>query len=140
MLTPEQKHRLRRSFALLERQAHVAALVFYQHLFKLDPALRPLFEADIESRAMKLMDKLANALSLLEKPEELKSALEDLGSRHLEYSSEQEDFGFVAQALLSMVSSVLGKDFDAETQAAWTRLCEVVQEAMPKDATVAAAH
>lgn len=132
MLPPDQKHRLRKSFALLERQSHVAALVFYQNLFKLNPALRSSFDGDIESRAFVLMDKLANALSLLEKPDELIPALEDLGAKHLEYESSDDNFKNVAQALLQMLSSVLGKSFDEETKAAWTRLCEVVEEYRPK--------
>lgn len=132
MLTPEQKHRLRKSFSLLERQSHVAALVFYQHLFKLAPELRSSFDSDIESRAMRLMDKIANALSLLEKPEELTPALEDLGARHLEYATGTESFRHVGHALIFMVSSVLGKNFDDETRDAWTRLCEVVEEFRPK--------
>ena len=55
MLDPDQKHRLRKTFALVERQSHVAALVFYQRLFELDPMLRPLFKTDIEEQAAKLM-------------------------------------------------------------------------------------
>lgn len=132
MLPPDQKHRLRKSFALLERQSHVAALVFYQNLFKLNPDVRATFDADIELRAFTLMDKLANALSLLEKPEELIPALEDLGAKHLEYKSGTDNFKNVAAALLLMLSNVLGKSFDDETRAAWVRLCEVVEEYRPK--------
>ncbi|WAC20564.1 globin domain-containing protein [Luteolibacter sp. SL250] len=123
---------MRKSFALLERQSHVAALVFYQNLFKLNPELRASFDTDIESRAFTLMDKLANALSLLEKPDELIPALEDLGAKHLEYESEADNFKNVAAALLLMLSNVLGKSFDEETRAAWIRLCEVVDEYRPK--------
>ncbi|MBX3741283.1 MAG: hypothetical protein KF712_09855 [Akkermansiaceae bacterium] len=123
---------MRKSFALLERQSHVAALVFYQNLFKLNPELRASFDADIESRAITLMDKLANALSLLEKPDELIPALEDLGAKHLEYESTADNFKNVADALLLMLSNVLGKGFDGETRAAWIRLCEVVDDYRPK--------
>jgi methyl-accepting chemotaxis protein len=123
---------LRKTFALLERQSHVAALVFYQNLFKLNPELRPSIDGDIETRAIILMDKLANALSLLEKPEELIPALEDLGAKHLEYESTTDNFKNVADALLLMLSNVLGKSFDGETRAAWVRLCEVVDVHRPK--------
>lgn len=128
MLPPDQKYVLRKSFALLERQSHVAALVFYQNLFKLAPALRSSFDSDIESRAFMMMDKLANALSLLEKPDELKAALEDLGAKHLEYDSAHDNFSIVAKALIQMLASVLGKNFDDETRHAWTQLCEVVEK------------
>ncbi len=132
MLPLDQKYRLRKSFALLERQSHVAALVFYQNLFRLNPELRSTFDSDIELRAITLMDKLANALSLLEKPDELIPVLEDLGAKHLDYKSGSDNFKNVAAALLLMLSNVLGKSFDGETRAAWVRLCEVVEEYRPK--------
>ncbi len=110
----------------------MAALVFYQNLFKLNPELKATFDSDIELRAITLMDKLANALSLLEKPDELIPALEDLGAKHLDYKSGSDNFKNVAAALLLMLSNVLGKNFDDETRAAWARLCEVVEEYRPK--------
>jgi methyl-accepting chemotaxis protein len=132
VLPPDQKHRLRKSFALLERQSHVAALVFYQNLLKRNPNLRTSFSTDIESRAAIMMDKLANALSLLEKPDELIPALEDLGAKHLEYEAKENSFKNVADALLLMLANVLGEKLDPETRAAWVRLCEVVDEYRPK--------
>ncbi len=134
MLDPEQKHRLRKTFALVERQSHVAALVFYQRLFELDPMLRPLFKNDIEEQAAKLMDMLASALSLLEKPEELTGVLEDLGSRHVAYGVRTEHYGTVGEALLLMLSSVLGSEFDPQTRQAWTALYQSIAETMLRGA------
>jgi hypothetical protein len=39
---------LRSSFARIERQSGIAALVFYRSLFTLAPSLRALFRSDIE--------------------------------------------------------------------------------------------
>src|SRR6218665_1586542 len=97
MLDPEQKHRLRKTFALVERQSHVAALVFYQRLFELDPSLRPLFKTDIEVQATKLIDMLGSALSLLEKPEEFNEVLEELGARHVTYGVKTEHYAVTGQ-------------------------------------------
>ena len=55
MLSPEQKHRLRKTFATVERQSHVAALVFYQRLFELAPETRALFGNDMDAQAQKVM-------------------------------------------------------------------------------------
>ena len=135
MLDPEQKHRLRKTFALVERQSHVAALVFYQRMFELDPLLRPLFKTDIELQAAKLMDMLATALSLLEKPDELNETLEELGARHVAYGVKTEHYATVGEALLAMLSSVLGKDFDTPARQAWTALYQVISETMLRGAT-----
>jgi hemoglobin-like flavoprotein len=67
----------------VEAQGHVAALVFYQRLFEIDPSLRPLFRNDIEAQAGKLMEMLTAALAMMEKPGELRVTLEALGARHV---------------------------------------------------------
>ncbi|MEK7950746.1 globin domain-containing protein [Luteolibacter soli] len=134
MLDPEQKHRLRKTFALVERQSHVAALVFYQRLFELNPMLRPLFKTDIELQAAKLMEMLSTALSLLEKPEELTETLEELGARHVAYGVKTEHYDTVGEALLAMLSSVLGKDFNADARKAWTELYLLIASTMLRGA------
>ncbi len=138
MLDPEQKHRLRKTFALVERQSHVAALVFYQRLFEIDPALRPLFKTDIEVQANKIMEMLGAALSLLDKPEELTEVLEELGARHVNYGVKTAHYATVGQALIDMLASVLGKDFDATTRIAWTDLYRTISETMLRGAARAA--
>ncbi|HEY1119992.1 MAG TPA: globin domain-containing protein [Haloferula sp.] len=134
MLDPEQKLRLRKSFALVERQSHVAALVFYQRLFEINPMLRPLFKTDIELQAAKLMDMLASALSLLEKPDELIETLEELGARHVTYGVRTEHYETTGEALLAMLSTVLGKEFTAETRRAWTELYQLIATTMLRGA------
>jgi hemoglobin-like flavoprotein len=138
VLTAEQKHRLRKTFATVERQSHVAALVFYQRLFEMDPTVRPLFKTDIELQAAKLMDMLAAALSLLERPGELTSVLEDLGARHVGYGVKTEHYTTVGEALLAMLESVLGDDFTIETRRAWTELYGLIAETMLRGAAHAA--
>jgi hemoglobin-like flavoprotein len=133
-LDPEQKHRLRKTFALVERQSHVAALVFYQRLFELNPMLRPLFKTDIELQAAKLMDMLSSALSLMEKPEELNETLEELGARHVGYGVKTEHYETVGDALLAMLSTVLGKDFTPDTHKAWTELYQFIASTMLRGA------
>ena len=134
MLDAEQKHRLRKTFATVERQSQVAALVFYQRLFDLNPMLRPLFKTDIELQAAKLMDMLSTALSLLEKPEELTETLEELGVRHVTYGVRTEHYDTVGAALLAMLSTVLGKDFTPDTRKAWTELYQFIAATMLRGA------
>lgn len=134
MLTADQTYRIRKTFHLVERQSHVAALVFYQQLFELNPALRPLFTTDIEVQAGKLMEMLATALSLLEKPDALVATLEKLGAAHVGYGVKPEHYDTVGTALLTMLASVLGNDFNPETRTAWTELYQVIAETMLRGA------
>lgn len=140
MLTAEQKYLLRKSFGLVERQSHVAALVFYQHLFELDPALRPLFKNDIESQAAKLMDMLAGSLNLLEKPEELTSILEALGAGHVAYGVQSRHYVTVGRAMLAMLEKVLDGEFTPEVRRAWTELYQFIAAAMLHGAAIVSRH
>ncbi|MES2477218.1 MAG: globin domain-containing protein [Verrucomicrobiota bacterium] len=134
VLAAEQTLRLRKSFAIVERQSHVAALVFYQKLFELDPALRPLFKNDIEAQARKLIEMLAAALSLLEKPEQLISTLEALGARHVGYGVQIEHYDTVEVALISMLESTQKNDFTPELRADWLQLYGLIRETMLRGA------
>ena len=131
-----QIHLLRKSFAMAERQAEVAALVFYQRLFEIDPSLRPLFKSDIQEQAKKLMDMLAAALSLLERPAELAGVLEESGARHAGYGVRTEHYPTVRRALLDMLTEVVGPGFTPETRQAWNALYDFIEAAMLRGAAV----
>src|SRR5262245_9887064 len=98
-----QAHLVRKSFSVIERQAEVAALVFYRRLFELAPAVRPLFKTDIQEQSRKLLEMLGVALSMLERPADLAGELEQLGARHVGYGTRPEHYATVRQALLEMV-------------------------------------
>ena len=129
-----QTHLVRKSFAAVERQADVAALVFYRRLFELDPNLRPLFKSDIQEQAKKLMEMLAVALNLLERPAELAGELEDLGAKHVGYGTRPEHYDTVRQALVDMFSEVMGDGFTLEMRQAWGELYDFIEAAMLRGA------
>ena len=132
-----QTHMVRKSFAVAERQAEVAALVFYRRLFELAPGLRPLFKSDIQAQAAKLMETLAVALSLLERPAELAGELEVLGAKHVEYGARPEHYAIVRRALLDMFAEVVADGFTAEVRAAWDELYDFIEASMLRGAAAA---
>src|SRR2546423_14417687 len=85
LMHPTQAQLIRDSFAKIEPRAAIAALVFYQRLFALDPSLRPLFQHDIERQGEKLMQALRFAVATLDNQRELQPVLESLGRRHVYY-------------------------------------------------------
>ena len=129
-MTPEQLQLVRQTFVLLEPRARVAALIFYQQLFALDPTLRALFSTDIEVQGRKLMEMLGVAVSLLESPHTLQAVLEDLGRRHASYGVEDRHYDTVGTALLGMLQECLGSVFTPAARAAWAALYAVVATTM----------
>ena len=138
-MTPHQIELIRRTFALVAPVADVAALLFYKRLFELDPSLQPLFRSDIKEQGTKLMQMLAAAVRLLEKPETLVPVLEDLGRRHVRYGVRDEHYDTVGEALLWMLGEMLGKDFSPAARDAWTALYEVVATTMKRAAATSIA-
>ena len=133
-MTLQTIHALRTSFHRVETLGHVAALVFYKRLFELAPYLRPMFPDAIENQSKKLMDVLTSALSMLDRPEDLRVALEQLGARHVDYGVKREHYEIVGAALLDMLASVLGRDFTPGLREAWTALYGTIATTMQSGA------
>lgn len=136
-MNPEQIKLLRDSFARVEEQADIAALVFYRNLFQLAPELRPLFNTSIEVQARKLMESLRHTVASLEQPEILVPILEGLGRRHLSYGTKPEHYDLVARALMQMLAEVLNRRFTPEVAAAWQEALTFVATAMQRGAASA---
>lgn len=134
VMTPDQVHLIRKSFAELTRHDHIAALVFYRRLFEIDPALRPMFTSNIEEQAKKLIDMLGVLIAMLERPIGLDMELRAMGARHVGYGVKDEHYATVAGALLDMLSEVLGDKFTPETKAAWVALYGAVETTMKRGA------
>lgn len=137
-MTPDQIQLVRSSFALVAPRADLAALLFYQRLFALDSSLRPLFRTGIEEQGRKLMQMLAGAVKLLDRPQELGPVLESLGRRHVGYGVREEHYDTVGAALLWTLSTALEDEFTPEACAAWSRLYALVATTM-KEAAAAVA-
>ena len=129
-MDPEDLHQLRKSFARLEAHGHLGALIFYQRLFALAPAVRPLFSTDIEVQSRKLTRMIAELLSLAEKPNVLKETVSRLGERHVAYGARAEHYPVVIQAFLEMMAEVLGADFTPALREKWRSLLESVSVMM----------
>ena len=133
----QQTYLIRKTFAEVQRSQHVAALVFYQRLFALDPSLQPMFRDDIEVQAQKLTDMLGVLIMMLERPEHLDAELRAMGARHKEYGVKDAHYDTVGRALLDMLAGVLDKQWTPDVQSAWTALYGAVESAMKAGAAAA---
>jgi len=121
---------VRRSFALVAPIADTAAALFYERLFELAPALRPLFISDLRSQGTRLMQMIAAAVRLLDRPDALLPVLAQLGTRHAGYGVQPGDYRVVGVALLDTLEKGLGEAFDAPTRAAWAAMYALVSTTM----------
>jgi hemoglobin-like flavoprotein len=113
-------------------------LQFYDTLFELDSALKPLFKNTFTQSKM-LTEMVDAALGLLpgvldqglgtEKTAidpQLLPILVDLAARHVSYNVKAEHYGTVGLALVTTLERTLGNRVDAQTKAAWIELWSLI--------------
>ncbi|WP_448568492.1 methyl-accepting chemotaxis protein [Thalassotalea ganghwensis] len=129
-MTPKQVSLVQESWAKVKPIAPQAAEMFYEKLFSLDPALKPLFKGNMEEQGQKLMSMLDTAIKLLNNPDKLIPAVQKLGERHLDYGVEASHYDTVGQALLETLAEGLGKEFNAPVKRAWTAVYQTLATTM----------
>lgn len=138
-MTPQQVQRVSCSFAQLAPMADQAAALFYANLFRADPSLRVLFRGDLREQGAKLMQMIAAAVKLLERPDALLPVLRQLGARHQGYGVQPAHYATVGAALLETLAAGLGEAFDAPTREAWAAMYAIVSDTMLEAAAAAQA-
>ncbi|MDB5035165.1 MAG: hemin receptor [Chlorobi bacterium] len=129
-MTSEQITLVRSTFGMVAPIAEQAAELFYNRLFVLDPALRPLFTGDMKEQGRKLMAMLAMVVNGLDRFESLTPAVRDLGRRHDGYAVKPEDYDTVGAALLWTLEQGLGEAFTPDVKDAWAIAYGIVATTM----------
>ena len=120
---------LRDSFNAVAPSAEKLATVFYRILFERYPSVKPLFgDVNMREQRRKLVQALALVVRNLERPEQLTSALKDLGRRHVEYGAVAEHYPAVGECLLAALAEVAGPAWTPELTRAWADAYGVIAE------------
>jgi hemoglobin-like flavoprotein len=118
-MTPDQKRLVQESFAKVLPIKQLAATMFYEQLFTLDPSLRPMFRGDMMRQRAMLMAVLTTAVNGLDKLHEIVPMVEALGRRHVAYGVRDPHYATVGAALLWTLEQGLGEAFTPEVRDAW---------------------
>ena len=130
-LTLEQKDLIRSTWAQVEPIADDAAGLFYGRLFEIDPSAEELFlDDDLAAQRKKLMQTLNVVVRSIDRFDQIRPAIEALGSRHVSYAVRDEHYESVGAALLWALGQGLGEEFTAEAEEAWAELYELVASIM----------
>ena len=129
-MTPSQIILIRRQFGALARRGDDFAALFHNRLFRLDPALRPLFPADLAAQRGKLVKALAHVILSLHDLPAVIGEIRALGLRHTGYGVTAAHYDTVGLALLETLADMLGDAFDGESRTAWALAYGTVADAM----------
>jgi hemoglobin-like flavoprotein len=129
-MTPDEVVLVQSSFAKVLPISDVAADLFYDRLFELDPSLRPLFPEDLRDQKKKLMTMLRVAVTGLNDTPSIVPAVQALGRRHASYGVVPAHYATVGAALLDTLAKGLGEAFTTEVRAAWVSIYGVLSGLM----------
>ncbi len=138
-MTPEQIVLVQESFKKIVPIKDIAAGMFYDRLFTLDPSLRSLFKGDMKEQGRKLMAMFATAVGGLTQLESIVPAVEALGQRHGKYGVQPSPYGTVAEALPWTLEQGLGEAFTDDVKEAWVATYGILSSTMIAAAEIMAA-
>ena len=107
-MTPDQIKLVQQSFAKVAPISDQAAVIFYDRLFEVAPAVKSMFPADMTEQRKKLMSTLAYVVSGLSNLESVLPAASALAVRHVAYGARAEHYPVVGGALLWTLEKGLG--------------------------------
>jgi len=139
-LTPRQKRLVRESFESVQEYSDSVVTLFYGRLFELAPQVRSLFKIEIRTQSAKLMDTLSSLVDALDRFDELRGPLTEMGRRHAAYKVEPAHYDVLVTALTWAFAQALGLEFDEQTRAAWEQLLKAVSSVMIAGATEMDVH
>jgi hemoglobin-like flavoprotein len=138
-MTPEQIADIRRTWAMVTPIADAAAVLFYDRLFAIDPATKPLFRrTDMAAQRATLMGTLALVVKGIDGLDRLVPIVENLGRRHAGYGVIAQHYISVGSALMWTLAQGLGPEFTPSVRDAWANaygiLATVMQDAAAREA------
>jgi hemoglobin-like flavoprotein len=129
-MTPQQVALVQQSFSQVAPIADKAAEIFYDRLFDVAPAVRPLFRGDMAEQRRKLMATLAVVVRGLSDLPSILPAASALAKRHVAYGAKPEHYPVVGEALLWTLARGLGAQWTPEVASAWAAAYEALSSFM----------
>ena len=119
-MKPTQIKLVQDSFAKVAPISEQAAVIFYDRLFEVAPAVKAMFPADMTLQRKKLMAMLAVVVNGLSNLESVLPAASALATRHVAYGAKPAHYPVVGGALLWTLEQGLGEAWTSDVAAAWT--------------------
>jgi hemoglobin-like flavoprotein len=115
-----QVNLVQESFAKVVPISEAAAVIFYDRLFEVAPAVKAMFPDDMSGQRKKLMMMLAAVVNGLGNLQSILPAASALAKRHVDYGAKPEHYPVVGGALLWTLEKGLGEAWTPEVADAWT--------------------
>ncbi|MEM9734993.1 MAG: globin domain-containing protein [Pseudomonadota bacterium] len=129
-LSDDQIELLHESLFYLQEHKALAASVFYENLFVIDPSLRPMFEGDLSELSDKALFAFGAVVAQIQDLEVCREMTRDLARRHVGYGVRPEHYPKVGEAVLATVAMVMADGMTDEIGAAWREAYDAIAGSM----------
>jgi len=123
-LTAEEQSLVKTTFAKVSMRSATFSELFMNQLFWADQSLLKLSNLPKNELSRKFMQMLATVMSVLDKPEELRAIMEELGLEFAAEGVKKRHYTIFGKVLLATLERVLGENFTPDIRAAWTHLAD----------------
>lgn len=129
-MTPEQIQLVQESFDRVFPVKDDLSATFYAELFRVAPAVRPLFAEDMTAQRLKLSDTLSYVIRNLDRPEVIEETVVGLARRHVKYGAKPDHFAAVGMALVHALQTHMPGGLDEQAADAWLNAYSLVSDMM----------
>jgi len=128
---PDTHYLVQTSFEIVAARRDEAAKIFYEHLFRIAPQTEAMFAGvDMAVQGTMLMNMIAGAVKGLDRLDELKPVLVDLGRRHAAYGVRVEHYAAVEACLLYTIETIMGPQCTLDVKLAWMAIYNFIAQTM----------
>jgi serine/threonine protein kinase/hemoglobin-like flavoprotein/class 3 adenylate cyclase len=128
---PDTHYLVQTSFEIVAARKDEAARIFYEHLFNIAPHTRRMFEnVDIGVQGAMLMNMIGAAVKGLDRLDDLKPMLQELGRRHGAYGVRIEHYAAVEACLLYTIETIMGPQCTLDVKLAWMSIYNFIAQTM----------
>jgi nitric oxide dioxygenase len=126
----EVAQRLRTSLQRLRSSEQELADTFYRELFRRYPGVRSMFPTDMSQQKKRLVDTLEWVVTNLDRPEEVREAVQALGKRHEGYGAKPEHYPLVRDVLVWAMQQCAAGNWSDDLEADWTVAIDLLSDIM----------
>ena len=131
IMSPEHKQLLKTTWTMVAPISDIAASLFYERLFALDPSLQRMFaNTDMKEQRRKLMQAIAAVINGIDNLDSLVPTLQNLGRNHGRYGVTDRHYETVGAALLWTLEQGLKEAWTPAAKSAWTAAYSTVATVM----------
>lgn len=123
-------NRLRSSLEGLRRSEQALADTFYRELFRRHPEVQALFPSDMSTQKQKLVDTLEWVVGNLDRPDEVREAIEALGRRHDSYGAKPVHYPLVRDVLVWAMKQCAGGIWNDDLESDWIVAIDLLSDIM----------